>query len=105
MDPAKSSGRALACGLLEKRSESHWDSPSLERSRPVETTQLTFRLPDDLVTRVEDCVARIRETSRLNITRAEVVRLLLTRALDSVGCDLNELIAAPAKPRRSRRRR
>jgi hypothetical protein len=66
------------------------------------TKQLTFRLPEALLDRVEECVTTIQEKSG---TRTDVVRLLLTRALDLAGCDLHELFAAsPAKPRRRRSR-
>jgi hypothetical protein len=68
------------------------------------TKQLTFRLPQTLVDRVEDCVTSIQEKSGMNVTRADVVRLLLTRALDSAGCDLQQLFAAPPKARRRRAR-
>jgi hypothetical protein len=71
------------------------------------TRQLTFRLPEVLITRVEDCVTTIQEQSGMKVTRADVVRLLLTRALDLTHCDLRALFATPpaTKPDRRRGRR
>ena len=71
------------------------------------TRQLTFRLPEVLIERVEDCVTSIQEKSGMNVTRADVVRLLITRALDIAGCDLHKLFGAPpsrSKKARSRRK-
>ena len=55
------------------------------RSEP--TIQIAFRLPKTLVGRIEDCVERLKRTN-LDVKRAEVVRMLLTYALDHGGCEL-----------------
>lgn len=69
------------------------------------TRQLTFRLPEDLIARVESCVTHMQERSGFSITRADVVRMLLTRALDEAGCDFQRLFPArvAARPRNRRR--
>ena len=67
----------------------------------LETTrQFSFRLPVTLVDRVEACLDRIRVTG-LDVTRADVVRLLLTYALDTTDCSLEMLL----KPRRTPKRK
>ena len=55
------------------------------------TKQLAFRLPESLIERIEECLSRTRGTG-LNLTRADIVRLLLTHALDDTGCDPRRLI-------------
>jgi hypothetical protein len=50
------------------------------------TTQAAFRLPRSLLARLDSYAERVRgEQKGLNVTRADVVRLLLTRALDDLG--------------------
>ena len=68
------------------------------------TRQLTFRLPEELIARVESCVSVIQERSGFSITRADVVRMLITRALDEAGHDLQRLFPARTAKPRSRRR-
>jgi hypothetical protein len=63
--------------------------------------QFSFRLPEDLVERVEDCAEEMR-TAGLDVTRADVVRMLLKHALDATHCKIELLLA---KPRRTHRRR
>jgi hypothetical protein len=58
--------------------------------------QFSFRLPKSLVARVEDCAESIRANG-LEVTRADVVRLLLNHALDSTGCRLDRLLRARPK--------
>jgi hypothetical protein len=53
--------------------------------------QFSFRLPKSLVDRVEDCADAIRANG-LEVTRADVVRLLLNHALDSTGCRIDRLL-------------
>jgi hypothetical protein len=62
--------------------------------------QFSFRLPKSLVERVEHCADGIR-ASGLEVTRADVVRLLLNHALESTQCNLNRLLRSPPakKPR------
>jgi hypothetical protein len=62
--------------------------------------QFSFRLPKSLVERVEHCADGIR-ASGLEVTRADVVRLLLNHALESTQCNLNRLLRPPPakKPR------
>lgn len=68
------------------------------------TRQLTFRLPETLIERVEDCLTRMQQKSGINLTRADVVRMLLTHALDETACDVKRLFA-PSSPSSSRDRR
>jgi hypothetical protein len=62
--------------------------------------QFSFRLPEALVEQVEDCADHIRAQG-LEVTRADVVRLLLKHALDATRCRLDLLLrpAADEKPR------
>jgi hypothetical protein len=55
--------------------------------RPEPTIQIAFRLPKTLVGRIENCVEHLKRTN-LDVKRADVVRMLLTYALDHGGCDL-----------------
>lgn len=68
------------------------------------TKQFSFRLPKSLVERVERCVRNVR-TSGLDLTRADVVRLLLNHALDSTNCRLDLLLASNGKKGNSHGRR
>lgn len=62
------------------------------------TRQLAFRLPLSLIERIEACEQQIRQTG-LNLSRTDVVRLLLTYALNKSQSDLKELLSpAAAKP-------
>ena len=57
------------------------------------TKQLAFRLPTDLVGRIESCEKHICEAG-LDVSRTDVVRLLLTFALNASACNLRVLIGA-----------
>ena len=63
--------------------------------------QFSFRLPGGLVERVEQCTERMRDTG-LEVTRADVVRILLKHALDATHCKLERLfgVAGRRKPAR-----
>jgi hypothetical protein len=65
--------------------------------------QFSFRLPEPLVEEVEECAESIRAKG-LEVTRADVVRLLLTHALDATNCKL-ELLLRPDRNKKSRRKR
>jgi hypothetical protein len=67
------------------------------------TKQFSFRLPEGLVERVERCTVDIQKTG-LEVTRADVVRLLLKHALDNTHCKL-ELLLGGKSPKGPRRRR
>lgn len=70
----------------------------------MESKQFSFRLPENLVDRVESCVVEMRE-SGLDVSRTDVVRLLLKHALDATHCKLDLLLHSPSsKPKRPRRR-
>lgn len=58
--------------------------------------QFSFRLPAQLVRRVEKCTEGLRQAG-LEVNRATVVRLLLTHALDDTGCNLERLLGAAGK--------
>ena len=66
--------------------------------------QVSFRLPDGLVMRVDQCMLELRETG-LDVTRADVVRLLLKHALDATHCRTNLLLGRNASKHRARRRK
>jgi hypothetical protein len=58
--------------------------------------QFSFRLPKSLVDRVEDCAEAIRANG-LEVTRADVVRLLLNHALDTTNCRIDKLLRPRAQ--------
>ncbi len=64
----------------------------------MKTKQLSFRLPKPLVDRVDRCV-RESEESGLDLTRADVVRLLLNYALAETDGRLSQLIERKPKRR------
>jgi len=64
--------------------------------------QFSFRLPEGLVERVERCTEETREAG-LEVTRADVVRLLLKHALDATHCKVELLFGGPGRKRRARR--
>jgi hypothetical protein len=66
--------------------------------------QFSFRLPEALVAQVEECAGHLRDQG-LEVTRAEVVRLLLKHALGATKCRLDLLLSpvAPAAGRPLRR--
>jgi hypothetical protein len=65
--------------------------------------QFSFRLPPTLVERVEDCADLMRDKG-LDVTRADVVRLLLNHALDATKCQL-DLLLRPQSNRKTLRRK
>jgi hypothetical protein len=53
------------------------------------TTQVAFRLPDELLERVDRHAERMREAQPgVNVSRTDVVRMLLTRALEHAESEL-----------------
>jgi hypothetical protein len=69
------------------------------------TRQFTFRLPGTLVARVETCVEHIQSFG-MPITRADIVRLLLSHALDHGACkELSSLFARAAVKTKSAARK
>lgn len=59
--------------------------------------QFSFRLPDSLIERIEQCQNSLRSTG-LDVNRADVVRLLLKHALDATHCNIDQLFGGrPAK--------
>jgi hypothetical protein len=64
--------------------------------------QFSFRLPKDLVNRVEDCADHMRSRG-LDVSRADVVRLLLNHALESTKCRLDRLLRPQSSGRSTRR--
>jgi hypothetical protein len=53
--------------------------------------QFSFRLPEALVEQVDACMAGLRAAG-LEVTRAEVVRLLLRHALEATHCKVDVLL-------------
>ena len=66
--------------------------------------QFSFRLPEVMVERVEECAVEMRANG-LEVTRADVVRLLLNHALDATHCKLDLLLRPPSAKKSERRRR
>ena len=66
--------------------------------------QYSFRLPEKLVQRVDQCAEEMR-TSGLDVTRADVVRLLLKHALNATNGELRLILrpqSATSSPERAR---
>ncbi len=66
--------------------------------------QFSFRLPEELVERVENCTEDLRE-SGLEVTRADVVRMLLKHSLDTTHCNLALLLGTGRKSKKRPHRR
>ena len=62
-----------------------WEETLREMEENMATKQVAFRLPLELVERLDAFAARMeKESPGLRITRADAARLLLTRGLDDV---------------------
>ena len=59
--------------------------------------QFSFRLPAPLVRRLERCMEALR-SSGLDVTRADVVRMLLRHALDTTQCKIELLLGTKGRP-------
>jgi hypothetical protein len=81
----------------------HIDERSAFMTDSLACKQFSFRLPQQLVDEVEGCAKHIRAQG-LEVTRADVVRLLLNHALDTTRCRL-DLLLRPLKRRSIARRR
>ena len=58
----------------------------------------SLRLPPDLTSRVDECAERLRAAG-LGVSRSDVARLLIVRALDVIGSDPSTLLSTlPATP-------
>lgn len=64
--------------------------------------QFSFRLPEGLVHRVEHCMGELRAAG-LEVTRADVVRMLLKHALDATHCQIDLLLGGSRSKRRARK--
>lgn len=69
-------------------------------ARSEASKQFSFRLPEELVSQIEQCAAGIRAKG-LDVSRADVVRLLLNHALTSTKCKLNLLLGSNAAAKAS----
>ncbi len=65
--------------------------------------QFSFRLPEALVEKIEECTATIRAKG-LDVSRADVVRLLLSHSLAATKCRISLLLKNDTN-KSSRRRR
>lgn len=65
--------------------------------------QFSFRLPDELVQRIERCMKEL-QSAGLEVTRADVVRMLIKHALDATQCKLNLLLGGRMTKKGNRRR-
>jgi hypothetical protein len=63
--------------------------------------QFSFRLPETLVERVEQCMTELHDAG-LDVTRADVVRLLLKHALDATQCKIDLLLGGNGSKKRAR---
>jgi hypothetical protein len=58
-----------------------------------EEKPFSLRLSPHLVSRIDECAARLR-ASGLAVSRTDVARMLITRALDVMGGDLPTLLTS-----------
>src|SRR5262249_50189100 len=108
--PTRTASPASSCSIEPSRSRTRgarwckrarrtdWIETCLGAWSRMKTKQLSFRLPKALVDRVDRCV-RESEASGLDLTRADVVRLLLNYALTATDGRLSSLIEKPKKKR------
>lgn len=61
-----------------------WEAALREDEKMAATKMVAFRLASDMVKRLDAHAARLAATTGLNVTRADVVKLLLSRGLDVV---------------------
>jgi hypothetical protein len=61
--------------------------------------QFSFRISDSLIERVDRCMAEL-QAAGLDVTRADVVRLLLRHALDATHCKVELLLGKSGSKRR-----
>jgi hypothetical protein len=64
--------------------------------------QFSFRLPESLIDRVEECRRGLMDAG-LDVNRADVVRLLLKHALDATHCNHQALFGGRSSKKRARR--
>jgi hypothetical protein len=81
-----------------------WDvqAGGLSMARTEAAKQFSFRLPENLIGRVEECEKKLRATG-LELTRADVVRLLLKHALDATHCKIELLFDVGGRRRSTRK--
>lgn len=72
--------------LTGERSEQNRDDwvTTLEEDAMANTTQYTFRLPDELIERLDAYAKRLSEETGIEVNRADVVKRLLTKGLEAV---------------------
>jgi len=63
--------------------------------------QFSFRLPERLVERVEHCMGEL-QAAGLEVTRADVVRMLLKHALDATHCKIELLLGGRRSKKHAR---
>jgi hypothetical protein len=68
-------------------------------SEATAAKQFSFRLPEGLIEKVERCTSELRATG-LDVTRTDVVRLLLKHALDTTHCRVDLLLAPKSSKKR-----
>ncbi len=61
--------------------------------------QFSFRLSEGLIEHVEPCMTQLRATG-LDVTHADVVRLLLKHAIDATHCKIDLLLGNAGSEKR-----
>jgi hypothetical protein len=84
------------------------DLPHLLQPEDPETMatnqhQQSFRFPDDLIARIDGYGERLAKVTGLQVSRADAIRSLVTRALDAIDAEGGNVLAnpgaaAPSKP-------
>jgi len=70
-------------GPSSPRNRAGWEA-ALREDEVANTTQYTFRLPDELIARLDAYAKRLSDETRITVTRADVVKQILLRGLDSL---------------------
>ena len=96
MDAASTGGAARVNGIGEAGSI-HGGRPSAEGTG-LPTKAKTYRLPEDVIRRIEEHRLRVQARAGIEVKESAVVVALLRRALEAVEADGTE----PAKPSRKK---
>ncbi len=68
----------------------------MARARAEAAKQFSFRLPKSLMDRVERCMDHL-QSAGMEVTRTDVIRILLRHALDATQCRIDLLFGKPRR--------
>lgn len=85
-----------------RASAADWEAalPDLLQPEDPETMaqnqhQQSFRFPDDLIARIDGYGERLAKVTGLQVSRADAIRSLVTRALDAIDAEGGNVLANP----------